>query len=98
MYNVITDEVLTIEIIEEDSFVISMALTAIFELLAPPQQVFSRRIYTYIQRISTTYLKDLPQQSVSLKGKFSRATVSDLFYLLKIDDLTFLKVLFFVKC
>ena len=30
--------------------------------------------------------------------KFSRATVSDLFYLLKIDDLTFLKVLFFVKC
>ena len=30
--------------------------------------------------------------------KFSRATVSDLFYLLKIDDLTFLKVLFLVKC
>ena len=68
MYNVITDEVLTIEIIQEDSFVISMALTAIFELLAPPQQVFSRHIYTYIQRILTTYLKDLPQQSVSLKG------------------------------
>ena len=30
--------------------------------------------------------------------KFSRATVSDLFYLLEIDDLTFLKVLFLVKC
>ena len=44
------------------------------------------------------FLKEMGPLIFLSRVKFSRETVSDLFYLLKIDELTFLKVLFFVKC
>ena len=48
--------------------------------------------------VKNCFFKELGSRIFLSRVKLSRATVSDLFYLLKIDDLTFLKVLFFVKC
>jgi len=48
--------------------------------------------------IKNWFFKEMGPLIFLSKVKFSRATVSDLFYLLKIDELTFSKVLFFVEC
>ena len=48
--------------------------------------------------VKNCFFKEMGPLIFLSRVKFSRATVSDLFYLLEIDDLTFLKVLFLVKC
>ena len=48
--------------------------------------------------VKNCFFKEMGPLIFLSRVKFSRETVSDPFYLLKIDDLTFLKVLFFVKC
>ena len=65
-------------------------------------EIYMKQVLTMILitgfPIKNCFFKEMGPLIFLSRVKFSRETVSDLFYLLKIDYLTFLKVLFFVKC